>query len=159
MTAPCCAALLAVVLGACFNPDYPVGLPCGPDRFCPDGQTCSAQNICESDDAPPPDASADIDARPRIDADLGLGDLQSIDIGPDLDVPINQLHTFVVTGTYDGGERIEDNIFVIWQSSNNATAFVDFMGVLHPQAEGTVTITADFEGRVDTADITVVPAM
>ena len=48
---PALAIALALLATACFDPTYPVGLPCGPDRFCPSGQTCNIDDICEAEDA------------------------------------------------------------------------------------------------------------
>jgi hypothetical protein len=142
---------LALAAAACFNPDYPVGLPCGPDSFCPSGQMCDIDNICVAEPG-----GGDVDGG---DGDAGLGDLLSIDIGPDLTLPLNQTHTFVVTATYENGTAIADNAFVIWSSTDNGIVFVDFMGIARPQAEGTATVSANFNGRLDDAVITVVPAM
>jgi len=151
----------AFALPGCFDPSYPVGLPCGPDRFCPSGQTCNGNDICISTNGrsdggvDEPDSSLP----PGPDANLGLGDLISIDIGGDRTLTLAETHTFVVTGTYESGTQIENNIFVIWESTDNGIVFVDFMGVARPQSAGTATITADFEGRIDTAVLTITPAM
>ncbi|RMH41358.1 MAG: hypothetical protein D6689_11365 [Deltaproteobacteria bacterium] len=152
-------AAVAAALAACFDPDYPVGLPCGPDRFCPPGQQCSADNVCVAPASG--DAGAAADAEPTADArdDGGLGRLLSIDIGPDVTLALGDTYTFTVTATYERGTRVEDNTRTIWRSSDNGVVFVDFMGVAKPQSPGTATVTADFEGRVDTADVTVTPAM
>ncbi len=139
--------------GGCFSPTYPVELECGPDGYCPPGQTCSAIRICEAN----PDPSTLPDARIGPDAVVRTGELESIDLGPDLTLSLGETHTFVVTATYEDGEKVEDNALVIWTSSSNATVFVDFQGVARPQAVGTATITADFNGQVNLAVITVVP--
>ncbi len=139
--------------GACFSPDYPTGLACGPDDFCPSGQLCSAAKVCESTGGQPGGADADLSP----DALSGLGDLQSIDIGADLSLTLAQTHTFVVNGMYEGGTQEENNALVIWKSSDTSTAFVDFQGVAHPQTTGAVTITADLNGRVATVTLTVTP--
>lgn len=152
----CLAVVMAVALAACFDPDYPTNLPCGTDGFCPPGQRCSALDICIAGTGPDADPDAP-DARRAPDANTGLGNLLSIDIGPDLTLTLAETHTFVVTGTYEGGTQIEDNLFVIWRGSDNSIVFVDFMGVARPQAAGTATITADFAGRLDTAEVTVSP--
>jgi hypothetical protein len=149
----------ALALPACFDPDYPADLPCGPDRFCPSGQICSADDICLSIAGAGTDASfdANIDSGPLVDA--GPGDLLSIDIGLDQTLALNATYTFVVTAMYENASEQVDNTTVIWESTDNAIVFVDFMGVAHPQAEGVATITADFNGRIDTADFTITPAM
>lgn len=148
---------LALAAAACFNPDYPVGLPCGPDSFCPSGQMCDIDNICVAEPGGGDVDGGDGDGGGNGDA--GLGDLLSIDIGPDLTLPLNQTHTFVVTATYENGTATADNAFVIWSSTDNGIVFVDFMGIARPQAEGTATVSANFNGRLDDAVITVVPAM
>lgn len=153
----CLVVVMAVALVTCFDPDYPVNLPCGDDDYCPPGLTCSALDVCvASVDGPDADPNAP-DGREFPDANTGLGNLLSIDIGADLTLTLAETHTFVVTGTYEGGTQIEDNLFVIWRGSDNGIVFVDFMGIARPQAVGTATITADFDGRLDTADITVNP--
>lgn len=152
------ALVAAVALAGCFDPDYPTDLPCGPDGYCPPGQSCNSANICIAEPGGGADADPNApDGRVGPDAREGLGNLLSIDIGADVTLTLAETHTFVVTGTYEGGTQIEDNAFVIWRSSDNGIVFVDFMGVAHPQAEGTATVMADFKGRLDTADLTVTP--
>lgn len=142
-----------VATAGCFDPTYPVELECGPDNYCPPGQTCSSIRICELN----PDPSLVPDARPGPDATVRMGEIESIDIGPDLTLTLAETHTFVVTSTYSDGMQIEENALVIWTSSSTATVFVDFQGVARPQAVGTATVTADFNGQVNSAVVTVVP--
>jgi hypothetical protein len=104
-----------------------------------------------------PDPSIAPDARIGPDATVRMGEIESIDIGPDLTLSLAETHTFVVTATYSDGTQIEENALVIWTSSSNATVFVDFQGVARPQAVGTATITANFNGQVNSAVVTVVP--
>ena len=152
--------VLFLVLGAsamgiagCFEPTYPTDLECGPDNFCPPGQTCSSIRICELN----PDPSIAPDARIGPDATVRMGEIESIDIGPDLTLSLAETHTFVVTSTYSDGMQIEENVLVIWTSSSTATVFVDFQGVARPQAVGTATVTANFNGQVNSAVVTIVP--
>ncbi len=150
--------VMAIAFAACFSPDYPTDLPCGPDGYCPPGQSCSVDNICLAATGGGGDADPDSpDARRGPDARTGLGNLQSIDIGPDLMLTLAETHTFVLTATYEGGTQIEDNLAVIWRSSDNGIVFVDFMGIARPQTVGTATVTADFDGRLGTAEVTINP--
>jgi cysteine-rich repeat protein len=45
----CFLVASCVLLGACFGPAYPVGLPCSENRTCPPGQTCDVDGICRVD--------------------------------------------------------------------------------------------------------------
>ena len=72
---------IAAVLGACFDPEYPSGNPCGPDGYCPGDLICHPQrNVClptiEDPDAGPPGADAGPDAGLAQDN----ADLQSLDL-------------------------------------------------------------------------------
>jgi cysteine-rich repeat protein len=49
-----CLLALCLLLGACFEPSYPVGLPCSEGRTCPPGQTCDVDSICRIEPLPPP---------------------------------------------------------------------------------------------------------
>lgn len=49
----CLLALCLLLLGACFGPSYPVGLPCSENRTCPPGQTCDVDGICRLEPVPP----------------------------------------------------------------------------------------------------------
>jgi hypothetical protein len=144
----------ALGLTSCFNPDYPVDLPCDPAGWCPPGQVCSVRNICVAADS---DGGAII-----VDAgdgdggvDSGLGALQSISIGDDVQIEVGGTHQFVITATYENGTAVVDD-FAIWDSSDNNIMFVDFEGVAHGQAAGAAVATCDYMGRVDTAVVTVV---
>ncbi|WP_269821707.1 EGF domain-containing protein [Haliangium ochraceum] len=58
---------LIALLGACFAPDYPQGIPCSGRQTCPPGQTCGADNVCRA--VPLPPSSPNVDAAPvGIDA-------------------------------------------------------------------------------------------
>ena len=142
-----------MVASACFDPEYPVGLACDPLGWCPPGQVCNNRNRCVrgADDG----GAVAFDADPTTpDADVGLGDLLAISIGDDVTIAVDQTHAFVVTGTYDNGTRVISD-FAIWDSSDNAVMFIDFMGVAKGVAPGVATATCEFDGRVDTALVTV----
>lgn len=146
------AALSILLLANCFSPTYPSDLRCGPDDFCPPGQRCSADNICETvGQGPSADASA------SLDAPSGLGQLESISIGEDLSLALADTHTFVVTATYEGGTEVANNALVIWRTTDSTVAIVDFQGIINPQSAGVVTISADLNGRVDSVLLTVTP--
>lgn len=53
MRAPCMLAM-GLLLGACFEPTYPVGIPCSGNDTCPPGQTCDLDGICRVDPVEPP---------------------------------------------------------------------------------------------------------
>jgi hypothetical protein len=74
---------ITAVLGACFDPSYPTGNPCGADGYCPGRLVCHPQrNICvRTIDGL--DAGPGSDAGPgAIDASVGPdnADLQSLDL-------------------------------------------------------------------------------
>jgi hypothetical protein len=142
-----------LLVGACFDPDYPVGLACDPTGWCPPGQRCNFSNTCVVDsDAGQPNG----DGGGGIDATEGLGNLVGIDIGPDVTIAVNGTHQFTVIGIYQNGmEPISD--FAIWESTDNNVMFIDFMGLAKGQAAGTATARARYDGRVDTALVTVTP--
>ncbi len=144
------AMLLALsALAACFSPDYPDGLTCEPAGGCPPGQTCAADNRCYREISGDGGVSAD-----AVMVDAGLGELLSIDIGPDVIISVVGTHVFAIQGIYENGTQpITD--FAIWSSSNTTVMYVDFEGVAHGQATGSATATADYEGRRDTALVTV----
>src|SRR5688500_8299448 len=57
-----------VALGACFNPQFPVGIPCSEANTCPPGQTCDlAMGLCL------PGADAGPDAAPEPTGGTPLG--------------------------------------------------------------------------------------
>ncbi len=143
------AAIGLLGLAACFSPDYPEGVTCEPGGWCPPGQICAVDNRCYREvgdgGAAIPDAKI---------PDAGLGALVSIDIGPDVTIPVGGTHQFTITGTYENGTQpITD--FAIWASSDMAIMFVDFEGVAHGEAPGTATASCDYMGRADTALVTV----
>lgn len=39
-------ALIAVILGGCYNPSFKDGIACGPGSSCPDGTSCGGDNVC-----------------------------------------------------------------------------------------------------------------
>lgn len=147
------AMLLALsALAACFSPDYPDGLTCETGGGCPPGQTCAADNRCYREAGGDGDGGVSADAG-MVDAG-GLGELLSIDIGADVTITTTGMHAFSILGIYENGTQpITD--FAIWSSSNNAVMYVDFEGVAHGQAIGSATATADYDGRRDTALVTV----
>ncbi|HTM19077.1 MAG TPA: hypothetical protein VL172_01165 [Kofleriaceae bacterium] len=140
----------ALALAGCFNPSYPDGVACDPTGWCPPGQLCGPDNRCHHEIG---DGGIDIPDADLPDADP-LGMLQSIDIGPDVTIPVNGTHTFTVTGHYENGDQTITD-FAIWSSTDNAVMFVDFMGVAHGEGVGSATASADYMGRVDTALVTV----
>jgi hypothetical protein len=145
-------ALSAVAAAACFNPSYPQELPCGPERWCPPGQSCNAAGLCVGD--------GDGDGGPNGDGNGGvpdaseLGNLLSISIGDDVVLPVDATHQFVIIGTYENGTA-EITDFAMWESSDNAIASVDFTGLATARSPGAVTITARYQGRIDAATVTV----
>lgn len=147
------ALALGMLAAGCFDPDYPVGVACDPSGWCPPGQRCTVTNMCVSDsDA----GQTGGDGGPGIDATEGLGNLVGIDIGADVTIAVDGTHQFVVIGIYENGmEQIDD--FAIWESTDNNIMFVDFMGVAKGQSPGTATARARYDGRVDTALVTVTP--
>ena len=147
--------LSALVAVGCFNPDYPENLPCGANNWCPSGQVCTVARVCVS--AGGDGGVAGPDARSFVDANDGLGQLLSISIGDDVTLEVGQTHQFVITGTFENGTA-PLNDFARWESSDNNTMWLDFNGVAHGAAVGTATATCTIQGRVDTADVTVVPA-
>ena len=78
----------------------------------------------------------------------------SISIGDDVTIAVGETHQFVITGTYENGTQVIDD-FAIWSSSNNGVMFINFMGVAQGESAGTATATCDYNGRVDTALVTV----
>ena len=48
-----CLLALCLLLDACFEPSYPVGLRCSENRTCPPGQTCDVDGICRIEPLPP----------------------------------------------------------------------------------------------------------
>jgi cysteine-rich repeat protein len=40
---------LGFLMGACFEPIYPIGIPCSENLTCPPGQTCDVDGICRLD--------------------------------------------------------------------------------------------------------------
>ncbi|ACY13945.1 calcium-binding EGF-like domain-containing protein [Haliangium ochraceum] len=44
---------LVMLLGACFAPEYPQGIPCSGRQTCPPGQTCGADDVCRVTPLPP----------------------------------------------------------------------------------------------------------
>jgi hypothetical protein len=144
------AALAALAVAGCFDPTYPEGVTCDPTGWCPPGQLCGTDNHCHHEVG---DGGIDQPDADEPDADP-LGDLLSIDIGPDVTIPVNGTYTFTITGHYQNGDQpITD--FAIWDSSDMQVMFVDFMGVAHGEAAGTATATCNYMGRVDTALVTV----
>jgi hypothetical protein len=146
-------ALSAVAAAACFNPSYPQELPCGPQDWCPPGQSCNAAGLCV--------ATADGDGGPDGDSGNGgmpdaseLGNLLSISIGDDVVLPVEGTHQFVIIGTYENGTA-EITDFAMWESSDNAIASVDFTGLATARSAGAATITARYQGRIDAATVTV----
>lgn len=152
MRAVLLTAAAAALLGACFNPDYPANLPCDPTGWCPPGQTCNVRNICVADTGDGDGGVAGIDGNP---ADAGHGALTAIDIGADVTIAVGDTYQFTVTGTYADGSTMEITDFAIWDSSDMAVMYVDFMGLAHGQAAGQATARARYGGRVDTALVTV----
>lgn len=151
----CAAAAISLI--ACFSPDYPKDLSCAPDGWCPPGQTCNAANMCVATSGGGGDGGAGgPDATPGPDADNGLGALMSISIGDDVTIPVGGTHQFTVTGIYENGTQpITD--FAIWESDNNSVMYLDFNGLATGAAAGTATATARYDGRVDSAIVTVTP--
>ena len=47
-------ALAAILLSACFNPDFPLDRPCGSDGWCPPGQDCIEMVCRQPGYVPPP---------------------------------------------------------------------------------------------------------
>ncbi len=143
----------AALLGACFSPDYPANLPCDPTGWCPPGQTCNVRNMCIADGTGDGDGGAGtIDGTP---ADAGHGALTAIDIGADVTIAVGETYQFTVTGTYEDGSTAPITDFAIWDSSDMAVMYIDFMGLVHGQAAGQATARARYGGRVDTALVTV----
>lgn len=144
------------LLAGCFSPSYPENLACDMDGWCPPGQACNAANVCVlasgGNDAGFADGGIGPDSSP--DALEGLGQLVGISIGDDVVLEVGQTHQFPLIGIYENGmEPITE--FAIWESTDNNVMFVDFMGVAHAQGSGTATATARYNGRVDTALVTV----
>jgi hypothetical protein len=151
------AGLALVAVTACFAPDYPTGLACGPDGFCPPGQVCVvADQICVA--ATPGDGgpAGAVDARWP---DAGQGQLVALSIGDAVTLLVAGTHAFVVTAIYENGTETVDPVTVIWMSSNNAVMYIDFMGVAHGESAGVATATARWEGRVGEAEVTVIAPM
>jgi hypothetical protein len=75
----------AMALAGCYSPDLEDGLPCSPERNCPEGQTCAADGLCYRDppiiaDAATADARADrlIDPAVRVTDTTGESDAPSL---------------------------------------------------------------------------------
>ena len=52
-------ALAAMLLSACFAPEYPANRPCGADGWCPPGQDC-IEMVCRLPDYMPPRLDASV---------------------------------------------------------------------------------------------------
>lgn len=151
------AIILALAAAGCFSPDYPENLACSSDGWCPPGQVCNAANVCiargDGSDAAPVDASVGPDGP---DALQGLGQLVGISIGDDVTIAVGETHQFPLIGIYENGmEPITD--FAIWESSQTTVFFIDFNGLATGEGAGTATATCRYNGRVDTAQVTVTP--
>lgn len=74
--------IFTAALGACFDPSFPTGNPCGAGGYCPGRLVCDPQtNTCERTIGERPDARPGSDAAP-IDASLdpGNADLQGLEL-------------------------------------------------------------------------------
>ncbi len=147
--------LLSAALSAgCFNPDYPVGLQCDTDGWCPPGQVCNAAHYCVAGDA---DGGSDVDAllwdATPPDAD-GLGALLSISIGDDVTIAVSETHQFEVTAHYELAD-VTVTEGIIWRSSLTTIAGINYDGLATGVAAGTTEISGRWQGRVGTAQLTV----
>ena len=74
----------AMVLAGCYGPDLADGLPCSPERHCPEGQTCAADGLCYREPPIIADAAADartdrlIDPAVRVTDTTGQSDAPSL---------------------------------------------------------------------------------
>jgi hypothetical protein len=55
-------ALIALLLGGCYNPSFPDGIACGPGNSCPGGTSCGGDNVCHRAGGDFPGMDASIDA-------------------------------------------------------------------------------------------------
>ena len=149
--------LVSAALGAgCFNPDYPVGLQCDSDGWCPPGQVCNIANYCVAGDA---DGGSDVDAllwdAPPPDSD-GLGALLSISIGDDVAIQVTETHQFTVTAHYELAD-VTVTEGIIWRSGATTVAGIDYNGLATGVSPGVAEISGRWQGRIDTALLTVNP--
>ena len=76
------AAILLVLLAACFDPSYAPGLPCSERGNCPPDQTCGSDGVCRLAHPPGVDAGTADAVVDAFDVDAAVADADVVDAAP-----------------------------------------------------------------------------
>lgn len=87
---------------------------------------------------------------------VDLDDLEDVSLDtPKTDVNVNEKVKLWVKGLDDDGEDLGDVTDVTFDVSDESVAEITTDGYLVPKSEGTVTVTANIDGKTDSADFTI----